>query len=42
MTATIEAVLFAAGEPVEITELIEITGESDVEVLKALQQLSEK
>lgn len=42
LTATIEAVLFAAGEPVEAAELIEITGESDAEVLKALQMLDEK
>ena len=42
LTATIEAVLFAAGAPVEIADIIEITGESDMQVYNALQMLSEK
>lgn len=39
LTATIEALLFAAGKPLEVSELAEITEQSEANVTEALENL---
>lgn len=42
LTATIEALLFAAGKPLELSEIIDITEQSEINVLEAIKGLKDK
>ncbi len=42
LAATIEALLFAAGKPLEIAEMVEITEQTEINILEAIKFLKEK
>ena len=42
LAATIEALLFAAGKPLEISEMVEITEQPEINVLEAIKHLKDR
>lgn len=42
LAATIEALLFAAGKPLEVSEIVEITEQSEINVLEAIKHLKDR